>query len=73
MRIDKNNPLHIIADEGKVLQRIKDGVIVGKEHILKEIYSIGCMILEEPYMETVEDFRDVNPPKHKIIDDEEED
>ena len=36
MIIDENNSLHIIADEGKadegkVLQRIKDVVIVGKE------------------------------------------
>ena len=31
MTIDPNNPKHIIADEGKVFQRISDNIIFGDE------------------------------------------
>ena len=41
MKIDKNNSKHIIADDGKVFERIADGTNYGKEIYLGYSFFIG--------------------------------
>ncbi len=65
MTIDKNNPKHIIADEGKVFQRKSDGFIYGEEIYLGYTYYIGGKKLDEPHLEVVEDFEEIDAPKEE--------
>ena len=60
MRIDPSNDKHIIADEGKVFQRISDDLIFGEEIYLGYTYYIGGVKLDEPKLEVPEDFREIN-------------
>lgn len=58
MRIDPENPKHLIADDGKVFRRIVSGVVYGKEVIL------GYYKYDGVYrMETAEDFDEVDEPE----------
>ena len=41
MRTDENNSSHIMAEDGKVLQRMSDGAVVGREIWLGYTYYIG--------------------------------
>lgn len=63
MTVDKNNSKHIIADEGKVFQRKSDGFIYGEEIYLGYTYYIGGKKLDEPHLEVVEDFEEIDAPQ----------
>lgn len=60
MRIDEENDKHIIADEGKVFQRVSDGCIMGKEVYLGYTYYLDGKKLEKPLLELPEHFREVD-------------
>lgn len=60
MKIDELNNRHVIADEGKVLCRISDGWVAGKEIFLGYTYQIGGELLDEPLWELPEDFEEVD-------------
>ena len=58
MRIDPENPKHLIADDGKVFRRIVSGLVLGEELIL------GYYKYDGVYrMETAEDFDEVDKPE----------
>lgn len=65
MTVDKNNSNHIIADEGKVFKRKSDGFIFGNEIYLGYTYYIGGKKLDEPHLEVVEDFEEIDAPKEE--------
>lgn len=65
MKVDKNNSKHIIADEGKVFKRISDGFIFGNEIYLGYTYYIGGKKLDEPHLEVVEDFEEIDAPQEE--------
>ena len=65
MTVDKNNSKHIIADEGKIFQRKSDGFIYGKEIYLGYTYYIGGKKLDEPHLEVVEDFEEIDAPQEE--------
>lgn len=60
MTIDKENDKHIIADEGKVFQRISDGCIMGREVWLGYAYYLNGKRLETPLLELPEHFREID-------------
>ena len=62
MVTDKENSKHIIADEGKVFQRISDGFIFGNEMYLGYAYMINSIALDEPLMELPEHFIEIDMP-----------
>lgn len=63
MTIDKNDPKHIIADEGKVFKRKSDGFIYGEGIYLGYTYYIGGKKLAEPHLDVVEDFEEIDEPQ----------
>ena len=65
MTIDKKNPKHIIADEGKVFQRKSDGFIYGNEIYLGFTYYLNGEKLTIPYEEQAEDFTEIDDPNPK--------
>ena len=65
MTVDKNNSKHIIADKGKVFQRKSDGFIYGEEIYLGYTYYIGGKKLDEPHLEVVEDFEEIDAPQEE--------
>ena len=65
MTIDPMNEKHIIADEGKVFQRISDDLIFGKEIYLGYTYYIGGVKLDEPKLEIASDFREIDEEKEE--------
>ena len=67
MTIDKNNPKHIIADEGKVFKRISDGFIYGNEIYLGYTYYLNGEKLQEPKLEVIEDFEEVEDIYNKEV------
>lgn len=50
----------LIADNGMVLKRKADGMIYDSEVSLGNTYYIGGRKLEEPHMDTAEDFEEVS-------------
>ena len=56
MIIDGN---HIIADEGKVFRRKGTENIFGKEIFLGYSYYINGVKLDEPHLDTPEDFEEI--------------
>lgn len=65
MTVDKNNSKHIIADEGKVFKRKSDGFIYGEEIYLGYTYYIGGKKLDEPHLEVIEDFEEIDAPQEE--------
>jgi hypothetical protein len=63
------NDNHIIADDGKVFRRIADGTIYGREIYLGYSYYISGVKLDEPHLDTPEDFEEIDDPTE--IDDAE--
>lgn len=53
----------MVADNGKVLQRIADGEKFGKEMVLGYTYFIGGVKLETPHWETPDDYIEVDAPE----------
>lgn len=62
MIINTENNNHIIAEEGKVLQRISDGYIFGKEMFLGMTYYINGTLLPEPLQELPEHYTEIDEP-----------
>ena len=60
MIIDELNNSHIIAEDGKLLRRISDGLEVGKEIYLGYTYYIGGKKLETPLLEKAEDYEEID-------------
>ena len=58
----------IVADEGKVLQRVADGRIGGTELILGYTYFIGGVKLDKPHWETPDDYIEVDAPEEEEIE-----
>lgn len=56
-QIDNN---HIVADEGKRFRRIADGRLYGKKIALGYSYYIGGVKLDEPHLDTPEDFEEID-------------
>ena len=52
----------IIADKGKVFQRISDGIILGKELWLGYTHYLGGELLPEPLYELPEHYREIDEP-----------
>ena len=50
----------ITADEGKVFQRISDGIIFGKELHLGYTHYLGGELLPEPLYELPEHYREID-------------
>lgn len=50
----------VIADEGKTLVRIKDGIKVGKQIELGYTYYMYNTLLNEPLLEKFEDYMEVD-------------
>ena len=63
MKIDKDSPSHIIAEDGMVFQRIRDDSIFGPEVWLGYTHYINGELLEEPLLELPEHFREIEAPK----------
>ena len=62
MTTDRENSKHIIADEGKVFQRISDGFVFGNEIYLGYAYMIGDVTLDVPILELPEHFIEIDMP-----------
>ena len=60
MKIQDN---HIIADAGKVIRRIADGFVYGSEIYLGYSYYINGVKLDEPHLDTPEDFEEIDNPE----------
>lgn len=58
MRIEGNK---IIADTGKVLRRIADGMEYGDSIVLGYSYYIGGVLQDPPHQDVPEDFEEVYP------------
>lgn len=65
MKIDPQNENHLIADEGKVLKRISDNIIFGKDIILGYTYFINGIKLDEPKLEKPSDFTEIDEPNNE--------
>lgn len=52
----------ITADEGKVLRRISDGTVFGKELWLGYTYYLGGELLPEPLYELPEHYEQIDEP-----------
>lgn len=63
MRTDVSNSNHIIAEEGKVFQRISDGIMFGSEIHLGYTYYINGEKLAEPILELSEHFTEIDDPE----------
>lgn len=50
------------SSEGKVLRRKSDGLISGTEVYLGYTYYIGGVKLDEPKLETAEDYEEIDMP-----------
>ena len=67
MTQDKNNKAHWIADEGKVFKRISDGFIFGNEIYLGYTYYLNGKKLQEPKLEVIEDFEEIEDIYNKEV------
>lgn len=63
MTIDESNSNHLIADPGKVFQRISDGQVFGEEIYLGYTYYLGGKLLPEPLLELPEHFNEIDTPE----------
>ena len=70
MTIDPNNEKHIIADEGKVFQRIVSKEIYGNEIYLGYSYYIDGVLQNPPHEDKIEDFEEIDEPAEEEIDEE---
>ena len=67
MTQDKDNKAHWIADEGKVFKRKSDGFIFGNEIYLGYTYYLNGEKLQEPKLEVIEDFEEVEDIYNKEV------
>ncbi len=54
------NGIFIHAESGKTLYRIYDGVFVGVEYSLGYVYYKNGVKLDEPYLESIDDFKELD-------------
>lgn len=54
------NGNHLTAETGKVLRRIADGFVYGKEITLGLTYYIGGILQEPPHTDIPEDFEEID-------------
>lgn len=52
----------LIADEGKVLRRISDGMIAGDRIVLGYTHYLGGQKLDEPLWELPEHYEEIDAP-----------
>lgn len=62
----------LIASEGKVLKRKNSQDIFGKEIALGYSYYIDGMKLNEPHLDTVDDFEEIDEPEEDVFEEYEE-
>ena len=70
MRMDSNNPRHIIADEGYEFIRKASGEVCGSELYLGTAYYIGGVPQYPPHEDTIDDFEEVLipvPPTEEVV------
>ena len=65
MKIEDNV---ITAEEGKVLQRISDEMIFGKEIYLGYTYYLGGELLDEPLHELPEHYEEIDESVEDILE-----
>lgn len=71
MQIDKNNPSHIIAEEGNEFMRKSSGERMGSELWLGYSHYIGGVLQNPPHKDEIEDFEEVPlPPANEAIETE---
>lgn len=73
MSIDELNTNHITADEGKVLRRMSDGHLFGREIYLGYTYYLNNEPLPKPLLELPEHFEEINDPEDEatvLLDEE---
>lgn len=58
----------LIASEGKVLKRKNSQDIFGKEIALGYSYYIDEMKLNEPHLDTVDDFEEIDEPEEDVFE-----
>ena len=66
MRIDEKNGNHLIAEDGKVLRRISDGSIAGREIWLGYTYYLNGEELSTPFEELPEHYEEVDAPEEVV-------
>lgn len=68
-----NNKTRLIADEGKVLRRIADELIVGDEITLGYTHYLNGVKLDDPKLETADDYEEIDAPQEEVPEAESED
>ncbi len=66
MTIDPKNEKHIIADDGKVFQRIVSKENYGEEIYLGYSYYIGGVLQDPPHKDEIEDFEEIEKPQDNV-------
>lgn len=66
MRIDEKNGNHLIAEDGKVLRRISDESIAGREIWLGYTYYLNGEKLSTPFEELPEHYEEVDAPEEVV-------
>lgn len=66
MRIDEKNGNHLIAEDGKVLRRISDESIAGREIWLGYTYYLNGEKLPTPFEELPEHYEEVDAPEEVV-------
>ena len=62
MKIDELNNNYITAEEGKVFRRISDSQLFGNEIYLGYTYYLSGEKLEEPLLELLEHYEEIDDP-----------
>lgn len=66
MKIDPQNPKHIIAEDGKIFRRIVSQEDYGEEIYLGYSYYIGGVLQNPPHLDVYEDFEEVDKPDEPV-------
>ncbi|WP_226810656.1 hypothetical protein [Bacteroides cellulosilyticus] len=68
MQITEQKTTVLTAADGKVLRRISDGHMFGKEIYLGYTYYLGGKPLDEPLMELPEHYEEVDEPEESAAE-----
>lgn len=71
MEISNKTTTIITASDGKALRRKSDGTIYGKSVYLGYNYYESGQLLNEPHLDTPEDFEEIDEPKEEFNEPEE--
>lgn len=66
MEITNKTTTIITASEGKILRRKSDGTIYGKTVYLGYNYYESGQLLNEPHLDTPEDFEEIEEPQDEF-------